>query len=54
MWGTGFPGGQWAQQEGVRLGYYEQGARWEGGANNEARLCYVAQRWVHSRAAGRT
>jgi hypothetical protein len=33
-------GGQFAQAEGIRLQMYEEGAKWPGGANNEARLCY--------------
>jgi hypothetical protein len=37
-------GGQYAQAEGVRLGMNEEGARWYGGAANEARLCYYAER----------
>lgn len=44
VWHTGFPGGQFAQSEGVRLNMTEEGARWYGGATNEARLCYYSER----------
>jgi hypothetical protein len=36
--------GQFAQYEGLRLNTTEQGAKWYGGVNNEARLCYYAER----------
>ena len=38
------PAAREAQAEGVRLGYYEEGARFYLGANSEARLCYYAER----------
>uniref|UniRef100_A0A383V938 EGF-like domain-containing protein n=1 Tax=Tetradesmus obliquus TaxID=3088 RepID=A0A383V938_TETOB len=44
VWHTGFAGGQYAQAEGVRLGMNEEGAKWYGGATNEARLCYYSER----------
>ncbi|KAG2446050.1 hypothetical protein HXX76_000652 [Chlamydomonas incerta] len=44
VWGTGFPGGQYAQEMGLKMNLTEEGSRWYGGATNEARLCFVAQR----------
>ncbi|KXZ45525.1 hypothetical protein GPECTOR_53g111 [Gonium pectorale] len=42
VWHTGFPGGKYAQAQGLLLNTTEQGAAWYGGVNNEARLCFVA------------
>ncbi|KAG2422805.1 hypothetical protein HXX76_015752 [Chlamydomonas incerta] len=44
LWHTGFPGGQYAQAQGLAMNLTEQGAKWPGGLNNEARLCWVAHR----------
>ncbi|KAG2452608.1 hypothetical protein HYH02_002845 [Chlamydomonas schloesseri] len=44
VWGTGFPGGQYAQEMGLKMNLTEEGNRWYGGATNEARLCFVAHR----------
>jgi hypothetical protein len=37
-------GGKYSQSEGVLLGMNEEGAKWPGGATNEARLCYYSER----------
>lgn len=39
-----YAGGKYAQSEGIRLGMNEEGAKWPGGATNEARLCYYSER----------
>eukprot|EP00899_Mesostigma_viride_P001814 jgi/Mesvir1/11633/Mv00035-RA.3 len=44
VWHTGFPGGQYAQEEGLRLNLGPQGAASPAGAANEARLCYLSER----------
>ncbi|PNH02889.1 Tenascin-X [Tetrabaena socialis] len=44
VWHTGFPGGQYAQAQGLAMNTTEEGAKWYGGAVNEARLCFAALR----------